>query len=561
MASFILRSLFPWQSPHAEAFSSGHFSQPNQDCARRRIFGSFNLWRTALFSLLLCCFHLTFAAAAIVYVQGNSATPQSPQTSVAVTFKSAQSVWDLNVVVVGWNDTTAVVKSVTDTTGNVYVLAVGPTQVSGSLSQSIYYAKSIAAAAAGANSVTVTFSVAAAYPDIRVLEYSGASLILPVDVTAVGSGTNATSTSATATTSNPTDLIFGANTVTTTTTGAGSGFTQRLLTSPDGDIAEDKMVTATGSYSATAPLSSSGAWVMQMVAFRTPSVSQDPAASSALSTLSCSNGSMTGAGTDACTVALTAAAPSGGFTVNLTSNNSAVTLPASVTVAAGSSSASFTATVTAITSAQTATLTASAGGVTETYSITLGAAAPALTLNAISVSFGDVNLNSPAIQSVILTSSGTAALTASAGSVTGAGFSISGISFPVTLNPGQTANLNIEFDPTTAGAATGAVTLISNASSSTATIALSGTGVAGSYQVNLTWNAPTGSTDPVAGYNIYRATGASSTYQLLNATADTSTTYTDSTVQTATSYTYYVESVDAEGNQSGPSNTYSANIP
>ena len=45
---------------------------------------------------------------------------------------------------------------------------------------------------------------------------------------------------------------------------------QRLLTSPDGDLAEDKMVTSTGSYSATAPLSS-GQWIMQMVAFRTPS--------------------------------------------------------------------------------------------------------------------------------------------------------------------------------------------------------------------------------------------------------------------------------------------------
>ena len=54
----------------------------------------------------------------------------------------------------------------------------------------------------------------------------------------------------------------------TTTAGPGSGFTSRLLTSPDADIAEDEMVGAVGSYSATAPLSVSGAWIMQMVAFR-----------------------------------------------------------------------------------------------------------------------------------------------------------------------------------------------------------------------------------------------------------------------------------------------------
>ena len=91
----------------------------------------------------------------------------------------------------------------------------------------------------------------------------------PVDVTAAATGNSASSSSGAATTTNATDLIFGANLVTSTTSGPGSGFTKRLLTSPDGDIAEDKMVTS-GSYSATAPLSS-GQWIMQMVAFRTPS--------------------------------------------------------------------------------------------------------------------------------------------------------------------------------------------------------------------------------------------------------------------------------------------------
>ena len=49
---------------------------------------------------------------------------------------------------------------------------------------------------------------------------------------------------------------------------AGSGFTTRVITSPDGDIAEDKVVTTAGSNSATATLTSSGPWVMQMVTFK-----------------------------------------------------------------------------------------------------------------------------------------------------------------------------------------------------------------------------------------------------------------------------------------------------
>ena len=94
---------------------------------------------------------LALSSGLINYVQGNYATPQTPQTTVNVTFTAAQAAGDLNVVVVGWNDSTATVSSVSDSKGNVYTRAVGPTVVSGALSQSIYYAKNIASAAAGAN--------------------------------------------------------------------------------------------------------------------------------------------------------------------------------------------------------------------------------------------------------------------------------------------------------------------------------------------------------------------------------------------------------------------------
>ncbi len=211
---------------------------------------------------------VTTTSTSISYVQGNYATPQAPQTTVNVTFTAAQVSGDLNVVVVGWNDSTASVSAVTDSKGNAYTRAVGPTIISGTLSQSIYYAKNIVSAAAGTNTVTVGFSTAAISPDIRILEYSGADPNSPVDATAANTGTSATSSSGSATTTNPIDLLFGANIVVTTTTGPGSGFVRRLLTSPDGDIAEDQEVVTTGSYSATAPLSSAGAWIMQMVAFR-----------------------------------------------------------------------------------------------------------------------------------------------------------------------------------------------------------------------------------------------------------------------------------------------------
>jgi hypothetical protein len=60
----------------------------------------------------------------------------------------------------------------------------------------------------------------------------------------------------------------------------------------------------------------------------------------------------------------------------------------------------------------------------------------------------------------------------------------------------------------------------------------------GVYEVELNWDAPSSSSDPVAGYNIYRSTGGSSSYQLLNSSIDTETMYVDSTVQSGTAYTY-----------------------
>jgi hypothetical protein len=282
-----------------------------------------------------------------------------------------------------------------------------------------------------------------------------------------------------------------------------------------------------------------------------------------LSSVSCSSAAIIGAGSDSCTVTLSTPAGSGGFTVSLASSNSALTVPATVTVTAGATSAGFSATAAAVTTAQTATVSATAGGLTMTVALQLSVSGPGLTIGSTTVSFGNVGLNTPATQTVTLTSSGTTALTISAETLTGTGFTMSGVTFPVTLNPGQTATLDLQFDPTTSGAATGSVTLTSNAiGAGTATIALSGTGVSATgYEVQLTWDAPTSSTDPVVGYNIYRAVSGSSSYTLLNSSVNDPTSYTDATVQDGTSYTYEVMSVDASGVQSAPSNTYTAAIP
>jgi RHS repeat-associated protein len=204
----------------------------------------------------------------IAFVQVNGTAPQTPQTTVSLPYTLAQTAGDLNVVVVGWNDSTTTVSSVADSKGNAYSLAVGPTVQTNSGTQAIYYAKNIASAAANSNNVTVTFSTAANYPDIRIVEYSGVDTVNPLDVTAAAQGMSATSDSGTVTTTNANDLLVGANLVQGYTTSPGVGYTSRLKTDPDGDILEDRVVTTAGTYSATAPVAGSNAWIMQMVAFK-----------------------------------------------------------------------------------------------------------------------------------------------------------------------------------------------------------------------------------------------------------------------------------------------------
>jgi len=199
----------------------------------------------------------------INFVQVAAATPPTPQTSVMVTYPQPQVQGDLNIVVVGWNDTVATVQSVTDSLGNSYTLALAPTAGT-ALTQSIYYAPIVLS---GSNTVTVTFSQAATLPDVRVLEYSGLSATGPLDVTAGTSGSGTLASSGSATTNFASELIFGADTSSVATQGPGQGFTSRIVTS-DGNLAEDEIVSVTGSYAATAPLTTSGPWVMQMVTFK-----------------------------------------------------------------------------------------------------------------------------------------------------------------------------------------------------------------------------------------------------------------------------------------------------
>ena len=252
------------------------------------------MWALAAFGFL--AWPLSTAAqtqATIAFVQANASIPQAPQSTVTVNYAGAQSAGNLNVVIVGWNDSTALVTSVTDSKGNAYNLAIGPTVLSGQASQAIYFAPNIASATANSNIVTVRFSAAAVYPDVRILEYSGLDPVSPLHAVAASSGSSTTSSSGALNVSLANVLLVAGNIVATTTSGPGPSFTNRVITSPNGDIAEDRVAAAAGSYSATAPLSSGGYWVMQMAAFKAAFLSVDNTPPSVAVTKPVANASVT----------------------------------------------------------------------------------------------------------------------------------------------------------------------------------------------------------------------------------------------------------------------------
>lgn len=106
----------------------------------------------------------------------------------------------------------------------------------------------------------------------------------------------------------------------------------------------------------------------------------------ALSSVTLNPTSVTGGKPSTGTVTLTAAAPTGGLSIALSSNSSSAKVPATVTVAAGSSTATFTVTTTAVTASTTATITAGYNGVSKTAPLIITPAVVAVTLASVSVS-------------------------------------------------------------------------------------------------------------------------------------------------------------------------------
>jgi hypothetical protein len=175
-----------------------------------------------------------------------------------------------------------------------------------------------------------------------------------------------------------------------------------------------------------------------------------------------------------------------------------------------------------------------------------------------SVNFGDIIVGDSSALPVMLTNIGTASLTISAATHTGAGFGVTGLLLPLTLNPGKGANFSADFAPTVTGHTDGDISIVSDASDLSLVVPLAGAGVK-AHSVTLTWTAST--SKGVMGYDVYRGEHSGGPYTLLNSVLIAGTSYKDAAVQAGETYYYVVTAVNSDHVKSLQSNQAQAVVP
>lgn len=176
------------------------------------------------------------------------------------------------------------------------------------------------------------------------------------------------------------------------------------------------------------------------------------------------------------------------------------------------------------------------------------------------MNFGNVAVgSSSALTGTLSASNGEVVVSSAAWN--GSGYSVSGITFPVTVNAGKTVSYTVTFSPPSVGTSSGSISFTSNASDVALAQSFSGDGTqqaAEQHSVSLSWDP---STSAVIGYNIYRGTRSGGPYSKLNSSLLAGTSYTDAAVQAGATY-YYVSTAMSSGHlESSYSDQATAVIP
>jgi len=188
-----------------------------------------------------------------------------------------------------------------------------------------------------------------------------------------------------------------------------------------------------------------------------------------------------------------------------------------------------------------------------------GTPAGQLAVNPSTLSFGNVVVGQSSQKTAQLLASG-ATVTVSSVNVSNGDFTVSGLTFPVTIPAGQGAQFTVTFTPQSVGATSGTASFTSDAANSPTVLSVNGTGTQPvQHSVLLNWTA---SISPnIDGYNIYRSGKSGGPYSKVNTSLNSGTSYTDTTVANGSTYYYVTTAVDSNSQESTYSNQAQAVIP
>lgn len=183
-----------------------------------------------------------------------------------------------------------------------------------------------------------------------------------------------------------------------------------------------------------------------------------------------------------------------------------------------------------------------------------------LVVNPASLAFGDVPVGSSPTRTVSLNNAGNRDLAVTQGSFPGGDLSVMGLSFPLTLGPGQSASFLVQFAPTAPARISAILSLVNTTAAGAASVVVSGNGVTPAmHSVDLGWDAS--SSSGILGYMVYRAAISGGPYVPLTPVPISGSGFTDTDVQAGQTYCYVVTAVSLENLESLLSNETKITVP
>src|SRR5579862_7132913 len=175
-----------------------------------------------------------------------------------------------------------------------------------------------------------------------------------------------------------------------------------------------------------------------------------------------------------------------------------------------------------------------------------------------SLNFGNVVVGQQATKTGTL-KAGNAGIAVTSADWKGDGYSVSGISFPITIAAGQSVSYKVTFAPQRSGSSSGNINFVSDASNSPHTEAFQATGTqASEHTVTLSWHP---SKANAVAYNIYRGLKSQGPFVKLNSDPHPNSTFTDASVESGQTYYYVTTALNKHGKESKYSNRVQVTIP